>query len=103
MSMNKETRDKWIAALRSGRYAQGKGMLRDVDNYCCLGVLCDISGLGEWSGNSYVANHDSRAFLLPVVVRDTSGLSEGRMGELSSMNDRGSAFSEIADYIERTL
>jgi hypothetical protein len=35
---------KWVAALRSGKYKQGKGVLHDQDKntYCCLGVLCDL-------------------------------------------------------------
>ena len=38
--MTKKLATKWIAALRSGKYKQGKGFLRDEnDNYCCLGVL----------------------------------------------------------------
>lgn len=39
---------KWVKALRSGKYIQGTGRLRVGDSYCCLGVACDISGLGEW-------------------------------------------------------
>ena len=44
-------REQWIEALRSGKYEQAKGILRDVDDnnkFCCLGVACEISGLGEW-------------------------------------------------------
>lgn len=49
---------KWIEALESGKYKQVKGELREVINrldtdkreygFCCLGVGCDISGLGKW-------------------------------------------------------
>lgn len=49
--MTKELRDKWVAALRSGRYKQGKYRLRDREGgFCPLGVLLDVSGLGEWIG-----------------------------------------------------
>lgn len=41
---------KWIKALRSGRYKQGVKRLRGDDKFCCLGVACDISGLGSWIG-----------------------------------------------------
>jgi hypothetical protein len=52
--MRKEIADKWIAALRSGKYKQTKGYLC-VDKeftqapitykpgHCCLGVLCEIA------------------------------------------------------------
>jgi hypothetical protein len=39
---------KWVAALRSGEYKQGRGRLKfrregsDEAEFCCLGVLCDI-------------------------------------------------------------
>ena len=38
---------QWIAALSSGRYAQGHKQLRCNSNgrtvFCCLGVLCEIN------------------------------------------------------------
>ena len=42
--MAKATLDKWLAALRSGKYTQGKGALETKDifgkiTHCCLGVL----------------------------------------------------------------
>lgn len=52
--MKKEIADKWVAALRSGDYKQGEGTLRFTNDgtketsFCCLGVLCDISGLGKF-------------------------------------------------------
>lgn len=42
--MKKTLKLKWIAALRSGAYKQGKGRLRRGDSYCCLGVLCEVAG-----------------------------------------------------------
>lgn len=36
---------EWLKALRSGKYKQGQGMLRDHSGaYCCLGVLCEVLG-----------------------------------------------------------
>lgn len=40
--MNKEIKARWIEALRSGNYEQGRYNLRRRDEFCCLGVLCDI-------------------------------------------------------------
>lgn len=39
-------RQKWTAALRSGDYSQGRGSLRILDNYCCLGVC--VACLDGW-------------------------------------------------------
>lgn len=42
--MNPEVKAKWVAALRSGKYDQGRGQLRSPDGYfCCLGVLCELA------------------------------------------------------------
>ena len=41
--MHQEVKQQWVTALRSGEYAQGNGHLRKDDEYCCLGVLCDIA------------------------------------------------------------
>jgi hypothetical protein len=41
--VNKEAKEMWIDALRSGKYTQGKSCLKGVDgNYCCLGVLVEV-------------------------------------------------------------
>jgi len=53
--MNPGIKQKWLIALRSGEYKQGKFSLKSVVNgeirYCCLGVLCDIAvkeGVLNW-------------------------------------------------------
>src|ERR1044072_871955 len=40
----KEIKEKWLKALRGGRYRQGTGQLKNEMNgsYCCLGVLCQV-------------------------------------------------------------
>lgn len=46
--MNKQIKQRWIDALRSGEYSQGQGCLHDSSHdlingsFCCLGVLCDL-------------------------------------------------------------
>lgn len=40
---------QWIEALKSDTYRRGEYLLRnDSNEYCSLGVMCDISGLGRW-------------------------------------------------------
>jgi hypothetical protein len=41
--MNQEIKAQWIAALRSGEYARGKGYLNRQGMFCCLGVLCEVA------------------------------------------------------------
>lgn len=45
--MKAEVAKKWVRALRSGKYKQGKHALkykskRGVVRHCCLGVLCEL-------------------------------------------------------------
>ena len=45
--MKKEVAKKWVKALRSGKYKQGKGYLKQFNSkneprHCCLGVLCEL-------------------------------------------------------------
>ena len=112
----REHRKAWVEALRSDDYEQAQSVLRYIDNqYCCLGVACDISGLGEWvlyeGQYSYVTDRDSEIELLPIEVQDWLGLksSTGRHfsdtfqegKSLSDLNDNYNlTFDDIADIIE---
>lgn len=46
--MRKLVAKKWVDALRSGKYKQGFGLLKQIDadthnvKHCCLGVLCEV-------------------------------------------------------------
>lgn len=111
----KQHRTELVSALRSGKYAQTQNCLRDGTGYCCLGVACDISKMGEWvlatskvlffyqlkSGECVTSS-------LPDPVKDYFGFhsTEGDFGNdyagrsLASLNDSGASFEKIADIIE---
>jgi len=45
--MRKEVMVKWVKALRSGKFKQGTGTLKQFNSkgaaqHCCLGVLCEL-------------------------------------------------------------
>lgn len=42
MQINKRQLKKWIAALDSGEYEQGKFFLQNEKKFCCLGVGCKV-------------------------------------------------------------
>lgn len=45
-----ELAQKWLAALRSGEYTQGRDRLRTLNSeFCCLGVACDIADSSQWA------------------------------------------------------
>ena len=127
--MNPEVKQKWIGALRSGKYEQGSEKLRSVSGYCCLGVLCDLYAQEhnvEWEfrGNEetnlqpqdYWYFGDQSEFL-PESVREWAELNlynpllrvedNDEMfevnEEVSTLNDEGYSFSTIADLIEAQL
>ncbi len=104
--MNQEVKKEWVAALRSGHYEQGRHSLRIGNKFCCLGVLCDISGQAKWrkphDDGTMFAYIDQMASL-PEEVLNWSGFLAGRQNRLMDLNDAGVSFAKIADYIERNL
>lgn len=97
-----ELLNKWVVALRSGTYKQGRGRLRNANGeYCCLGVLCEISPDVTWNGDAYVdkEGHGHRLFP-PTVILSRLHLKEMYL-DLSNMNDwLKYDFNQIADEVE---
>ena len=100
-----EPQKKWLAALRSGEYKQGKYALKNGEGYCCLGV-CAAIAINEgvhapFSLESYGS--------LPREIAEWVGLQDERgfpfensVPSLSGLNDRlGFSFEMIADHIEK--
>ena len=109
---------KWVAALHSGQFKQTKSCLSSEGRYCCLGVACEVyiadghvlekskeEGLCKYGGERYVLPPIVQHWLRlrndngstnAALVRSDGGFSYG----LSSANDRGATFTEIADFIE---
>jgi len=115
--MKKRKAVQLVKALREGGYKQGGGQLvTDNDEFCCLGVVCNISEQPlEWEyrmGFWLIGLHDAT---LPKAIQKEFGFY-GDMGErrdgkdivingkeylsLTSANDDGCTFEQIADYIE---
>lgn len=92
---------KWVAALRGGEYRQGFGQLVKNGRYCCLGVACEIAmrdGVelpSDWRSWCNLPYEPLRWVGLWTSFGDDI---EGR--SLSSLNDSGKTFAEIADIIE---
>ena len=119
--MKKAKAMQLVEALRSGKYEQGRQVLRrHVNKFCCLGVACDISESGlEWHPYDRFCLIGTKAnythmYLPDEVVtefdfyssygdrRDGKPILIGRQ-EFSSLavaNDCGCTFDQIADYIE---
>lgn len=114
--MKKKIKEAWIKRLRSGRYKQGTGVLRDGSNkYCCIGVLCTIINPNiRWnlsnnkdyytpSGNTDDGLICSNTGLSKDNLK-RAGISNEEQDELIRLNDdEGRNFLEIADHIEKNL
>jgi len=120
--MNSTIKEKWLSALRSGKYKQGKEALRTKENkFCCLGVLCDVyrkeTKLGKWDKNHFSnfafinTKKNNQKFnslgILPISVMDWAGLKDVNptFGNetLAKLNDNGFTFQEIADIIDKNF
>jgi hypothetical protein len=114
--MDAAVKARWVAALRSGRYAQGRRMLRSRDDhYCCLGVLCDLVAPQDWTRPGNVYLHEGGDTEPATEVWVAAGLPRlgwhGVQDALIRMNDgseemlepSGASFAEIADWIEANL
>ena len=126
-----EARKRWVAILRSKRYQRLTGNLSTVTgkSRCCLGVACDPEVTGvvlETTTIETYTGSDRMAFIENVVTyteylppeiqkrlgfiypdpnvftaKGTSTVGDRAM-RLSTLNDSGYMFSEIADDIEKT-
>lgn len=94
---------KWIAALRSGEYKQGRGQLYDINNntYCCVGVYAKCNGMNlTKNGMDFLESADSGLYYMPLQKHIGINL----VRKLVEMNDSGvKSFIEIADFIEANL
>ena len=107
--MNQEIKQRWIKALRSGEYQQGKESLYHCGKFCCLGVLTDLyikeHGL-QWNQDSAdLWSFEEEGGVLPRSVQKWSGIDFPNPTILSDRatdhNDNYDlSFNEIAALIE---
>ena len=116
--MNNELLQIWVDALRSGQFKQGTGTLRNSDDeYCCLGVLCQLSELGTWKARDtgsleYIINNqqNTSTSYLPKEVATLLNLPEEFIyayadsavdiqlpSELLTLKDAGRDFEKLSD------
>lgn len=117
---NNENMRKWVAALRSGEYKQGRRFLNCNGRQCCLGVACEEAikygvPLERTIFNSGVVSYGPNGYtdaLPPQVIRwlgikynDPLLTTHDNLSIVAStMNDEWERdFNYIADAIERTF
>lgn len=116
--MNKKIANRWISALRSGKYKQNYDALGiiDIDNkkersYCCLGVLCELAIKSKINVKRkikrYKIYYNNKLDIAPPIVRDWAGFKDDDSQlTLSRLNDgyimkKSMSFKQIANYIGR--
>lgn len=100
--MDDKIATRWIAALRSGSYPQGTGVLYNdrTGAFCCIGVLCDLISPRHFSysdareGAQYNQEFEDKL----VTMNDGSFV----MGT-GTRGSRKHSFEEIAAFIESNL
>jgi hypothetical protein len=110
-----EVLTRWVEALESNQYEQGVYVLHEGNEFCCLGVLCELARIhgivreveirdGQ-DGFPPLYRYDDQEVFLPDSVRDWSGLhNKNDLWNLVDMNDSGEySFTEIAQYIRKNL
>lgn len=99
--MNKRLKARWIKALRSGKYKQTTGTMKDAAGYCCLGVLRELIAPGSRAEDCNASALGPRHCKIAGLPRySTDVRSESPQNKVAKMNDDGRSFTEIADYIE---
>ena len=99
---------KWIKALRSGKYPQGRERLRSGESdsidgqptgFCCLGVLADVSGVGQWDGNCYRLPPNDQGGLMPSY----GNLSASALIAIDMTKKQQDALVDCNDVLELTF
>lgn len=101
--MERDVKESWVAALRSDIYGQTQQRLRSMNNYCCLGVLCDLLHPEGWRSSNEGWEHSYNQSMPGAAVMEESGLGDGDADMLAQMNDDGFTFEDIAAWIEENL
>lgn len=116
--MDADLKRRWVEALRSGEYRQGRMALQSGGEYCCIGVLCDVYDDSKWvDPPAHYRGEDRRAYGTTANVGNLQvGGLDAAMGidfevegghvldVLADLNDYGGAsFTQIADWIEENV
>lgn len=109
----KAFKKKWLKALRSDKYKQGKYVLEDTDhNFCCLGVACRIVHPKlKLTNISFISKEKFstriKSIKVPEILKGYNEEGESEysviVDKLTKMNDNGRSFKYIAKWVERYL
>lgn len=82
-------KEKWLIALRSGKFKQGFGRMEENGAFCPIGVLAQVT---------------TNKPMIPYYIRDQWGLEMHQLCEVAVLNDELKlSFEHIADWVEANL
>jgi hypothetical protein len=94
----KTLKQKWVDALRSGKYEQAYCVVRMHDKFCALGVLADVYDPEGWHLDDHRLNVHS------AYNKAGFGLSQNDINSIVTVNDGHKwSFDQIADWIEANV
>jgi hypothetical protein len=109
-----DIKEKWLEALRSGKYKKGKDCLLNDDKYCCLGVLCEIQERPKnhihefkfsFDGNTGSLNTDNSLYETLNSLGYFNGFKIKIEGKeymtLAYINDESETFDNVIEIIEK--
>jgi hypothetical protein len=98
--LDADIKEKWLAALRSGEYQQGREFLYSDGKYCCLGVLGAVCGISADKMEDVGLLTELYAAQI-LKIENVNLLHNG--DSLEELNDNGFSFAVIADIIENEM
>jgi hypothetical protein len=97
--MKRSLLNKWIIALESGKYPQGRDELKSDEGLCCMGVLCKVARLPSYKWYGYAALPASFANRMHMEM--DGEVVRGRGPGLATLNDSLVSFSRIAARLRK--
>jgi hypothetical protein len=107
--MDTKIKKQWVKALRSGEYNQTSMALartedgETITGFCCLGVLAHECVPEPWERTDHPWYPEELTLPRELKTFEELGLDRRTHGILTTMNDEGKTFDEIADWIEENL
>lgn len=115
--MFKHVKAKWLEALRSDKFKQGRERLCNIKEehkqYCCLGILAEIvdptRSTWDYSDSVFARvdrDHQCKLIGTGLTVNETSTLilmNDGRGSDDYHLPKSSKPFTVIADWIEQNI
>lgn len=113
--MKKTIAEKWVKALRSGKYKKTTGQLCKVakngnKSYCCLGVLTELYNKEHGISRTVYGGHLDEEVCIWAGMNCRKGSIAGSghykgktLADLNDCDQSKRSFKRIADIIEKNL